>query len=122
MGQNFSASESESDIFCPITSVFISRTFLRSRAISSSVTVGLMTCCSETCCPCAFPSAAALPPLQAVATNIPATKAPANPTAPAHVHFIVFLLTLVPLSRRESQVSVHLSTVRGLKVYSGDLG
>src|SRR5208283_2383819 len=93
MGQNFSASVSDSDIFCPITCIFFARTSCRSKAMSSSVTVGLMTLCRVTCCPCA------------VATTMPATNAPANPAAPVILHFMIILLTLVLLPQRTTENS-----------------
>ena len=92
MGQNFCASESDSDIFSPITCIFIARISFLSNAMSASVTVGLMTLCTAIFCPCVFAPAAALPPPNAVATTIPATNATANPAAPVILLFMIFLL------------------------------
>src|ERR1700745_1247127 len=96
MGQNFCASESDSDMFCPITCSFIALMSCRSKPMSASVTVGLMTLCPVTCCPCTtascvFAPAAAIPPPHAVATTAPARNATANPAGPVILLFIILL-------------------------------
>src|SRR5215469_16826912 len=91
MGQNFCASESDRDIFSPITCIFIARISFLSNAMSASVTVGLMTLCTAICCPCVFAPTEAIPPPNAVATTIPATNAAAKPAASV---ILVFMFTL----------------------------
>src|ERR1700733_6273952 len=94
MGQNFCPSSSDSAMFCPITCIFLARRSWRSKAMSSSVTVGLMTLSTVTLCCEAAALAPAHPPPNAVATSMPARNAPANPAAPVILSFIIFLLTL----------------------------
>jgi hypothetical protein len=60
--------------------------------MSASVTVGLKTLSTVTCCPWVFALAEAIPAPNAAATSIPATNAPANPATPVSLTFIVFLL------------------------------
>jgi hypothetical protein len=73
--------------------------------MSSSVTVGVITLSTLTCCPCATAPAPAIHPPNAVATNMPATNAAANPAAPVILRFIIFLLTYVLLPQRTSENS-----------------
>src|SRR5262249_46379225 len=94
MGQNFWASLSDSDILSPITCIFIARISFLSKAMSASVTVGLITGCTVICCPCVFAPIAVIPPPSAVATTIPATNAAANPAIFVILVFIVLLIGL----------------------------
>src|SRR3984885_9474142 len=113
MGQNFCPSASDSDIFSPITCIFLARRSCRSKAMSWSVTVGLMTLCTVTCCPCAAAPTPPIPQPNAVATTMPETTPPANPAAPVILRFIIspYLCPVAAKTQREQQVREHVNTV-----------
>src|ERR1700683_5083477 len=81
----------------------MARRSFRSNAMSSSVTVGLITLSTLTCCPRGAAPAPALPPPNAVAVSLPPTNAPAKPAAPAILNFIILLLTVDLLLERTSE-------------------
>src|ERR1700751_4333182 len=94
-------------MFCPITCIFIARRSRRSKAMSSSVTVGLMTLCTVTCCPCAAAPAPAIPPPQPRPPPPPRNTPPDHPRRSRHFalhNLSPYLAPLATKNQREQQV------------------